>query len=915
MEEDIRIILQESTNAKAFSEDELIHREEFIKAKEWIRKQIEIATQEIYNAKHLTEEEKKAKKIRLHDTITILGSRGSGKSTFIYSLLTEYKKEDEVIIINIDPTLIEEKGHIFLTILSQIVKEVNKALSKSDCNPESESYRKKKDWLKKLQNLAAGIPSLDKIGPDYEKWQDPEFIMDKGLRSVNAAFNLESDFNELLEMGLEIVNKKAYLIALDDIDIDFQKGWPVLETIRKYLTSPYIITLLSGDLKLFSTAIRKQQWKNFGKALLKNEGEELERMSDYDDLVTEMERQYLQKVMQPQRRIHLTTIQEKINKTGKTNINIYEEECNNIICIRIDEYYDNILRKFGIENTYQKETYRSFLLGLPIRTQIQFLLALKESTFKEAEVTDAFLSDLYEKRVDIGTAKMNIKFLNVTILELLLQEHILEEAYQLQPTTTDGSLNSCLAALSFLFSQRSTDNAYLIFDYFIRIGYIRNLSSFLPYQNEINSTLEPSIDSLCKHSSIFFDRVYRDIMGSMTAYIRAFLSIEKGNKTSWGGTIPIYSTSESAKGKGDLSMRIDFVFKDSPLYKKQIAYIPVSISQPNNKQSSLTTYSLYLLLGAIGEIIKQWGKKRQKKEQEIEQEIEQVNADLAKTFGELSQLRSYAMPNFNYHSVSEDSDESDENIENETKSESKIEDTDSSNLINHLRIWIMRYPKDYAVSPHMLGKISTRLFYALRNLEETEKVDNLGDAMHNRIIILYNTILVEEAREFVNTVLSNDNPRGDIHVFKGNMDSLDLETLKELKLFRWIFSCPLLISFLSNTSDIDNIKKQIDNAGVTRSWDKSIYLDLKKVAILDKKTTNQKVSNANKLSNFYYSKTNIIRTINHLKTNNISYDDFMHQSIDKLISSLKKLFRKSVNNDSIDKARIIISQSDNIEPW
>ncbi|MDR2918808.1 MAG: hypothetical protein LBV72_05535 [Tannerella sp.] len=903
----IEIKLQESTNAKPFDENELIHKDEFDKARKWIEKRVKDAERKKKNDEHLTKEEKERIKVRLHDTITILGSRGSGKSTFIYSLLEYYRKEKNIIVIHIDPTLIEEKGHVFLTILSQIKKEVDKELLASDCNPESEAYCKNKIWRKKLKNLAAGIPSLDRIGAGFEKWQDPEFIMDKGLRSVNAAVNLESDFNEILEMGLGILDKKAYLIALDDIDIDFQKGWPVLETIRKYLTSPYIITLLSGDLKLFSKAIRKQQWKNFGKALLKNEGEELNRMSDYDDLVTEMEGQYLQKVMQPQRRIHLTTIQEKINKKGKEDeINIFIENSTDPTN-QIDKFYNAILGKFGIENTYQQEAYRSFLLGLPLRTQIQFLLGLKENSSKEADVTDAFLSDLYEKRVDIDTAKANVKYLNVIILKLLLQEYTLEEAYQIQPTTTDGSLNSSFTALSFLFSQKSTENAYLIFDYFIRIGYIRNLASVLPYQKDSGSSLTPSIEGLCKHSSIYFDRVYRDILGSMTAYIRAFLNIENANTTSWGGTIPIYAPSESAKGKGELSMRIDYVFKDEPLYKRQIAFIPVSISQPNNKQSSLTTYSLYLLLGTIGEIIKQY----------------KENADLDKTLGELSQIRSYGMPNFNYYSVLEEQGE-----EDKTATSSKQIEQRTLSLANSMTSWIGNYPKDYVVSPHTLGKISTRLFYALRNLEDTENENNIGDAMHNRIIILFNTLLVEEAREFIiGKALNNDNPRDSIRVFKGNIDRIDSDDFTSLRLFRWMFSCPLLISFLDkDNEDIKNIQDKINKNTTNKLlWAESIYADLKKVTILGKKKIIQNTgtnshrfnfSIPTKLPNFSYGTESIMATVDHLKKNNISYDDFMNQKIDILIPYLKKFFSRNVKEHPIKEARKKISDpKNNIQPW
>lgn len=950
MEKDpIVIKLSESRYAKAFSDNALIHLDEFNRAKEWIDKRIkEIA--ELTN-----EGKKRVEKIRLHDAITILGSRGSGKTTFLYSLL-EYYKENEKrnveVIETIDPTLIEEKGHVFLTILAQIAKVVNEQLSKSDCNPESAAFQKKREWERKLKNLAAGIPSIDGIGQGYENWQDPEFIMSKGLRSVCAAKSLESDFHELLKFGLEILGKKIFIIALDDIDIDFRKGWPVLEIIRKYLTSSYVVVLLSGDLRLFSKAIRKQQWENFGKSLLINEGEKLCRMNDYDDLVTEMEGQYLQKVMQPQRRIHLATIQEKINIKGKENIGIYinynKPETN-----RIDKYYDCFLGKFGIRNQYQAEAYRSFLLNLPIRTQIQFLSSITkddESTkekksdissvdINNVSITDAFLSDLYEKRVDVDVAKTNTKYLDVVILKLLLQERALEEAYQLQPTTTDLSLNSSLTALSFLFSQKNTDNPYLIFDYFIRIGYIRNLSSILPYKKSNSSLLEPSIENLCKHSSIYYDRVYRDILGSMTAYIRAFLNIGKENRTSWGGTIPIYAPSESAKGKGELGMRVDSVFKDRPLCQKQIAFIPVSISQPNDKQASFTTYSIYILLASIGEVIKQ----------------HKENADLGKTLGELSQIRSYGMPTFEYHSVSEEDNKIGDS-ETVLEKSSKTAVDEYEYFIESIKRWIENYPKECVISPHVLGKISTRLFYALRNLENTESVDNLGDAMSNRIIILYNTILVEEAREFISgKVLDNNNPRDKIKVFKDNVQKVhSSDDFKNLKLFTWMFACPLLISFLDfDNKDVVEIIKQVDvtllksrswkNVGIEEvreqvdataesSWTKSIYSGLKEVKILlsagrgdanssqeDNPITGKgretAVSHGNKI-NFYYADNTINMTIGHLKNNKdlISYQEFMSEDIGELILELKKIFTKNVKKEAIDAVRVFIINN-SINPW
>jgi len=396
---EIIINLQESSNAKEFKLGNRIHPMEFEHAILLIDRGIERATEYRDQEKRCKEQDNKNNsRQRINDTISILGSRGSGKTSFLLSLLKYYKDKEEYkdkaeaeVLEIIDPTLIEEKGHVFLTILSLIEEAVCKKMKLDDCSPNDANYCLKKEWKDMLRKLADGLPSIDGIGLSMNdtNWQDAEFIMDRGLKSVKAAKDLEANFNGLVTCALKTLDKKVFIITLDDIDVDFRKGWPVLETIRKYLTSPQIIVLLSGDLKLYSKAIRKQQWKNFGKALLKNEADALNKSNAYNELVTEMEGQYLQKVIKPENRIHLTTLLEKIELYSQI-IEIKTKDSS----IKILDYYNNELIEFGIINRFQAETYTSFLLSLPIRTQIQFLLNFNN---EDATITDAFLSDLFEK--------------------------------------------------------------------------------------------------------------------------------------------------------------------------------------------------------------------------------------------------------------------------------------------------------------------------------------------------------------------------------------------------------------------------------------------------------------------------------------------------------------------------------------
>ncbi len=102
-EQKIIIDLAESMNSRSFVETKIIHKVEFKKA-------IRLINDKIEKAKHIKDRNYDERN-RFNDTITIFGSRGSGKTSFLMSVLKNYEKNDDVEVIElIDPTLIEEKG-------------------------------------------------------------------------------------------------------------------------------------------------------------------------------------------------------------------------------------------------------------------------------------------------------------------------------------------------------------------------------------------------------------------------------------------------------------------------------------------------------------------------------------------------------------------------------------------------------------------------------------------------------------------------------------------------------------------------------------------------------------------------------------------------------------------------------------
>ena len=794
----IIINLSKSLNARPYDEADIIHKTEFDKVKELINNKIIKTKDDKNNCIGIHK--------RYNDTITILGSRGSGKTSFLMSILQTYNGHDDIEIIElIDPTLIEEKGHIFLTLISLITDKVEKKISKNECDPCCKEYRQRKSWDDKLKKLAAGLPSIDiDNGSLYSNWHDPEHVMRKGLESVKAAKKLEENFNTIVEEALEILGKKAFLIAFDDIDVNFNNGWKVLETIRKYLTSPQVITLLSGDIKLFSKAIRKQQWINFGEELLKNEGERENNIEKYDELVTEIESQYMQKIMKAPNRIHLLTIGEKLNNGHKILINQSQKD------VTIYEHHENFLKTLGLHNKYEINAVNTYLLGLPLRTQIQLFKlfeCVKEADSNILNITDAFVSDLYESGVDVELAKSQPKdFCNIAH-KFLLQEELLNETYQLLPTSSSVNYNAVLFSLYTMFIAHSRNNPSMFFEYWIAIATIKNLLTIMPYRSdqEKEHSLVPTIEGLSEYSFIGQNKVYRDICSHLSTYIRATLNYNRTeNKLPWGGTIVLKGFASKAKGSSEeMEHRIDRVFQNESSIKKQLAYFPLSICSFAHKQQSLVIYSFYTLLGTIVELLKRFNVIKMASNKNNKQNI--IN-DISISLNELSQIKDIVMPAFK---MGVGGSSSEDEIGDDSIGDIAL---DNKELAYAIYVWLKKCPTN--VPPHLIGKIATRSFYAIRRLDDIrieEEPHSLGNAMHRRIIIVMNSAILEDAKEYLSTCnLSNNNPTVKNKIFIDNLEkiyTLVYKKNKEVQLLgfsRWLLACPLFLLYL----DIESLRKE-----------------------------------------------------------------------------------------------------------
>lgn len=794
-DQQVQIILSESSHAKRFETGKLVHSSEYKNA---------IVIIDSLLPKKLEENSNKY----LHNTITIFGTRGSGKTSFLLSLKDFYEKRPGVAVLEIiDPTLIEEKGHVFLNVIAAITEQVNKKLAINESNDVNRAIRR--DWREKMLTLAAGLPSIDGMSANTDNWQDPEFVLDKGLTAVGSALNLVGNFDTFLSASLKILEKYSFMLIFDDIDVDANKGWAVLETIRKYFTTSRLITILSGDLQLYSMVVRQQKWKNFGPEILKYEGERQKKLEQFNNMVTALESQYLQKIMQPKYRIHLLSLLEKRRINQLPSIFIRENGSSSANPKELINLYREIFKNFGIRNLTQAEVFITYLLGNPLRTQIQFITIMCSFIGSEnaherqtnEQITDIFLADLLEYGIDVNLINGTSKYLNTIILELLIKTAQLKDLYQLQPSTTDSSLNACLIALNMILASAfRSQKLSLVFDYQIKIGYIRNLMDILPL-TPVRAN-QASITDLSQTTGMLKDGILRDLTGKLNAYLLGYHESVGLNRSVTGSYITLYGLNGPANRK--TTNRLDYVFADDGSANSILAYIPSYSSTYSYKNNSSVNYSIYMVIATLGELLRIY----EDRANDGDETLESVKSAL----NEFSQHRSYPAPDFRLgRNNVEQRNESEPGEEDETdlsEINQKLLNKSGEILAKNILKWMAGAPKSIQLAPHLLGKISTRAYFAIQNIVERKpSYMLLGELFHYQMIAFLNATLIEDVREnlmdssHLNINNTSFSDRVLINNLKNTIDKkLTINENAALSYSKWLLACPILRGYLKKES-------------------------------------------------------------------------------------------------------------------
>lgn len=717
-----------------------------------------------------------------YNSILISGSRGAGKTSFLFSLRNKLKENADIenadieILDFLDPTLIEEKAHIFFTIISLIKSKVEEKFNETS-NDDDFSIYNKKSWYENLNKLAKGLPLIDGAcskSPDF--WDDATHILNKALDDVNSSFELRKNFENFLKLSLEILDKKVFLLFIDDVDTKFDKSWSLLETIRKYLSTKYIITILTGDFDLFSMSIRKHQWENFGKDFIGNETRnDNEKFEFFKSKITDIEAQYIEKILPVQHRYALRTFKEILeDRTNEIKIKFNDGKEQ-----EYRKFYKSVFNKFGLYNSFEQEPFEIVIQDFPVRTQMSLLRIFannvqsgKEDDFfniKKFDVTqfvNLFVS--YFAKEGMSTSSLtNPEFINIEILKFLIKNDALENLYQLQLIDSNKQKNIILFVLNFVLCYYMNQNKALVFENMYRIGYLRNILSIISLEGK---------DEKAK----FIDTV--GLFQTKTAKVSCSLLQAKLFKKG------------ISNNYGSILIENNKIFKEinnSSLTSEKKALLLLPTCFLTTRKGKKLVFSFYNLIGCINDIL-----------------VQNVSSDsIERILKPMYQIRSYIID------ASEGKETYDFELDKLFNGNGDYQSLGSE--ISNWKDSINNIQESIAV--HVLNKVSTRIFYSFKemhkNYPSVKTLQDVIELMNLFVCELFHAAIIEEYNEAKGKIkisIDFNNLQNDTELFKSNLEELNKIISNSKRYFPFtqvLLSCPILLMFI----DIKNIKTELSD--------------------------------------------------------------------------------------------------------
>lgn len=261
-----------------------------------------------------------------NNVVAISGRRGQGKTSVMLSFSNALLGEKDhggiwpewlahrpfLVLDPIDPTVLESSQSPLMLILSRMYRKVEETWERHlspgqlTTSVPGVTDTRRRELVDRFQKCFSSIRAV--------KSTDGE--LDRSLASLHAlsdSSKLKSDLYGLVESVLEFCHvpgdergDSLLVVQLDDTDFQIDKGYEVLEDIRKYLTLPNVIILMATDMERMYEVVAQHFSEELGTAL--------DRGFACITTVENNAHKYIDKLIPPSQVVHLPSLGQTMSR-------------------------------------------------------------------------------------------------------------------------------------------------------------------------------------------------------------------------------------------------------------------------------------------------------------------------------------------------------------------------------------------------------------------------------------------------------------------------------------------------------------------------------------------------------------------------------------------------------------------------
>lgn len=314
-----------------------------------------------------------------HNAILVTSQRGSGKTVFLRNIKNVWAKNNldnsELLFLKvIDPTMLMDNDSFSNVIVAQIYDAVSRKLNTQTCCDDNSRFSRDAfhRYLKKL---------ADSMGKTSEF--NGSIGIDKILK-YSSGIHLEKNFHNFVESAINILGCKAIVVLIDDVDMALDKAFEVVDDVRRFLGCPYIIPVVSGELKLYEHMTQN----HFDEKAYDNHCRDISLRAQGKRFSEDLRDAYLTKVFPASMRISLFPVERLLAQMFIKYENNKE--------ISFSEYQEKVFNQFYYLR-HNSEARRNWPELTSAREFTQLIRTLKPSELNQKKLTVSEEIALYNR--------------------------------------------------------------------------------------------------------------------------------------------------------------------------------------------------------------------------------------------------------------------------------------------------------------------------------------------------------------------------------------------------------------------------------------------------------------------------------------------------------------------------------------